>query len=587
MHISEIGLCGGHSASGVWVDEHGATTVPGLYAAGDLACVPHNYMIGAFVFGDLAGTHAAGAARAPTGARCPRTRSSAAHDADLPAAVATRTGRRSRRSSTSCAGSSTTTWRRRSPPRSWRSRLETFQRMTGEIAGLGARTPHELMRCVEVTFIRDCAEMAARASLVRTESRWGLYHDRHDHPERDDADWFYHLNLRTRADGDDGVRQAAGRASTWCRSTTSTRPAGEMHRRRRAARWRPAPARRGPRRAPSRPRRPAAGAAWSWSVLALTEQPHGRGLRPFLADAEPDVRRTAVATLTEVTPAGRGGRAGRTPSATATPTVRVRRGGRPARARRRAAGRGRLGVRAARQRRQRRPGGPRHVVVELLRVTGLGVPSDFRAAARGRRRRGAPPGGPRAGPAATTSTALAVAAERPGPGGAGRGRARARHGRRSARRGRAAPAGRGPRTRWSAPPRCRPRPRIGCPGPIAAEAVRAARATRPGRSARARPRRWAAPTRTWPCRRCWRAPGDGNLDVRRAAVRSLAGWAHRDDVAAALRSALDGPRRRRPRLRPAGARRGPRVTVAVQFRPGRAELNRIRACAGRRARPAR
>ena len=59
MHISEIGLCGGHSSSGVWVDEHAQTTVPGLYAAGDLACVPHNYMIGAFVFGDLAGAHAA------------------------------------------------------------------------------------------------------------------------------------------------------------------------------------------------------------------------------------------------------------------------------------------------------------------------------------------------------------------------------------------------------------------------------------------------------------------------------------------------------------------------------------------------
>ena len=42
MHISEIGLCGGHSSSGVWVDEHARTTVPGLYAAGDLACVPHN-----------------------------------------------------------------------------------------------------------------------------------------------------------------------------------------------------------------------------------------------------------------------------------------------------------------------------------------------------------------------------------------------------------------------------------------------------------------------------------------------------------------------------------------------------------------
>src|ERR1700731_444769 len=59
MHISEIGLCGGHSSSGVWVDENAATTLPGLYAAGDLACVPHNYMIRAFVFGDLVGSHAA------------------------------------------------------------------------------------------------------------------------------------------------------------------------------------------------------------------------------------------------------------------------------------------------------------------------------------------------------------------------------------------------------------------------------------------------------------------------------------------------------------------------------------------------
>ncbi|HSU39805.1 MAG TPA: fumarate reductase/succinate dehydrogenase flavoprotein subunit, partial [Polyangiaceae bacterium] len=33
MHISEIGLCSGHSGSGVWVNERGETTVPGLYAA--------------------------------------------------------------------------------------------------------------------------------------------------------------------------------------------------------------------------------------------------------------------------------------------------------------------------------------------------------------------------------------------------------------------------------------------------------------------------------------------------------------------------------------------------------------------------
>ena len=45
---------------------------------------------------------------------------------------------------------------------------------------------------MEAHFIRDCAEMAARASLYRTESRWGLYHHRVDYPERDDDNWFCH-----------------------------------------------------------------------------------------------------------------------------------------------------------------------------------------------------------------------------------------------------------------------------------------------------------------------------------------------------------------------------------------------------------
>ena len=120
MHISEIGLCGGHSASGVWVDEHGATTVPGLYAAGDLACVPHNYMIGAFVFGDLAGAHAAAHHRRADGA-ARRTRSPPRTSWST-GRCATRTGRRSRRSSTSCAASSTTTSPRPRPAPSWRSR---------------------------------------------------------------------------------------------------------------------------------------------------------------------------------------------------------------------------------------------------------------------------------------------------------------------------------------------------------------------------------------------------------------------------------------------------------------------------------
>ena len=37
MHISEIGFCSGHSASGIWTNARGETSVPGLYAAGDCA----------------------------------------------------------------------------------------------------------------------------------------------------------------------------------------------------------------------------------------------------------------------------------------------------------------------------------------------------------------------------------------------------------------------------------------------------------------------------------------------------------------------------------------------------------------------
>ena len=52
------------------------------------------------------------------------------------------------------------------------------------------------MRCMEKHFIRDCAEMAAKASLFRTESRWGLYHYRLDFPNRNDDEWLCNTIIR-------------------------------------------------------------------------------------------------------------------------------------------------------------------------------------------------------------------------------------------------------------------------------------------------------------------------------------------------------------------------------------------------------
>ncbi|WP_217140607.1 fumarate reductase/succinate dehydrogenase flavoprotein subunit [Streptomyces sp. AC627_RSS907] len=319
MHISEIGLCGGHSASGVRVDDHARTTVPRLYAAGDLACVPHNYMIGAFVFGDLAGADAS--QYSAYAGVLPADQLREAHELvyrplrnpDGP--PQTQVEYKLRRFVNDYVA----------PPKSGARlslALESFERMRADIAAMGARTPHELMRCAEVTFIRDCAEMAARASLARTESRWGLYHERVDLPERDDASWLHHLDLHKSPSGAmeftarpvapylvpiDGFTPVGG----------PSRHLGEVHPEQVATAGARdvAPVATGLRPAAS---------AWAdgghdaavptatasprlLELLTLAEnEPDLSALRPYLSDPEPAVRRTAVTVLTETVPSGTG-----------------------------------------------------------------------------------------------------------------------------------------------------------------------------------------------------------------------------------------------------------------------------------------
>jgi succinate dehydrogenase/fumarate reductase flavoprotein subunit len=194
MHISEIGLCSGHSASGVWVNERAETTVPGLHAAGDMASVPHNYMLGAFVNGGIAGASAA--------EYCART--------ELPAHDPGDVGRETERILAPTRRADGLTpfemeFKARrlvndyiQPPKIT-AKLELAQARLAEVREdldqLRARDPHELMRAVELQSILDCADMAAAASLYRTESRWGLYHMRVDYPQTDNVNWFCHTML--------------------------------------------------------------------------------------------------------------------------------------------------------------------------------------------------------------------------------------------------------------------------------------------------------------------------------------------------------------------------------------------------------
>jgi succinate dehydrogenase/fumarate reductase flavoprotein subunit len=200
MHISEIGLCSGHSASGVWTDENARTTVPGLYAAGDLGSVPHNYMLGAFVYGAIAGEDAA--------AYCA--------DTELPEIDPEDISRERERilaplhREDGIPPHQVEYKLRRlvndylQPPKVTRKMeigLDRFAEIRRDLEMMSAEDPHELMRANEVSFILDCAEMAAHASLYRTESRWGLYHYRVDYPQTDDNEWFVHVQTKKGEDG--------------------------------------------------------------------------------------------------------------------------------------------------------------------------------------------------------------------------------------------------------------------------------------------------------------------------------------------------------------------------------------------------
>jgi succinate dehydrogenase/fumarate reductase flavoprotein subunit len=80
--------------------------------------------------------------------------------------------------------------------------LQRFAEIQADLSRLSAANPHELMRALEIHAIRDCAEMAAQASLFRKESRWGLYHYRVDYPEKNDVDWFVHVQVKKGANGE-------------------------------------------------------------------------------------------------------------------------------------------------------------------------------------------------------------------------------------------------------------------------------------------------------------------------------------------------------------------------------------------------
>lgn len=182
--MEEITLCSGHSMSGIKVDKDTQTNVPGLYAAGDCAAVPHQYLTGAFVFGSIAGEKAVEFAAENKAEEISEDIEKYIEELERPLKLEEGLSVSDVEFKIRTKISQYLT-----PPKSdplmtkmlwWCERIERedFPRIKVE-------DYHDLIKVTEVKSILRCAEMAARASLFRTESRWGLGHYRLAYPKRD------------------------------------------------------------------------------------------------------------------------------------------------------------------------------------------------------------------------------------------------------------------------------------------------------------------------------------------------------------------------------------------------------------------
>ena len=203
-----------YTMGGVKTDIDGATSIPGLYAAGECACVSvhggnrlgANSLLDTLIFGRRAGVHAADRAKATApappvegGAR----RRAAADRRDHQPRARLRAGG-SRRSARSSARRWTATSPSSATTRASRQAHEIVKRLKEEaqsayIDDRGSVFNQDVLGALELGYMLDCAECACVGALHRTESRGAQF--RTDFPERNDDEWLKHIDLTLNGDG--------------------------------------------------------------------------------------------------------------------------------------------------------------------------------------------------------------------------------------------------------------------------------------------------------------------------------------------------------------------------------------------------
>ncbi|HTU94239.1 MAG TPA: FAD-binding protein [Solirubrobacteraceae bacterium] len=197
---------------GVKTDVDGQTTIPGLYAAGEVACVSvhggnrlgANSLLDTLIFGRRSGEHAAGQSRQMS---MPTTRSTRVDDAarhiqeiiDRPSG-----GRRVAAIKDELGDTLNQYVAVFRDEEGLKKAHEIVRRLKEEapkasIDDRGAVFNQDVIGAIELGYMLDCAEAIVVGALERKESRGAQF--RTDFPERNDEEWLKHIDVT--ANGDD------------------------------------------------------------------------------------------------------------------------------------------------------------------------------------------------------------------------------------------------------------------------------------------------------------------------------------------------------------------------------------------------
>jgi succinate dehydrogenase / fumarate reductase flavoprotein subunit len=196
---------------GVKTDVHGATSIAGLYAAGEVACVSvhggnrlgANSLLDTLIFGRRAGEHAAARASAMPmpSVSDDQLRRDAAQIAEIVGRE--RTGRRVSEIKEELGTEMNRNVAVFRDEAGLRHAHEVVRRLKEEaqsayIDDRGTVFNQDVLGAIELGYMLDCAEATVVAAIERKESRGAQF--RTDYPERDDDAWLKHIDISRNGD---------------------------------------------------------------------------------------------------------------------------------------------------------------------------------------------------------------------------------------------------------------------------------------------------------------------------------------------------------------------------------------------------